>query len=206
MQDQINIITAQNNGLGDQIRTMKADLALKNEQLQQSCLRNGQLAEQQAQLQQDLNKQMAQLEQTYTQLNAMSNQQKYLQDQNKNLTSTLQNVQQQNSQTINNLTQVQKQLEAEKADRIAKATQRVQFLEQKVVEEDDFADKVGVLGKSVGIGGVPANSQVPVVNASQYAAMAMQPSFAQTVSAVPTSYSQAPMMRSQQYTTIPAAQ
>lgn len=62
--------------------------------------------------------------------------------QNQSLAQTLTQLKQENYQVLSNLTDAQIQLEKEKQDRLAKAAQRVNFLEQKVNEEDDLADRV----------------------------------------------------------------
>ena len=86
------------------------------------------------------------------QLQNLDAQQKVLIQTQQSLSQTLAQIKEQNTQTISNLTDVQQQLEMEKQDRLNKASQRVQFLEQKVKTEDELCDHVNTLERSVALG------------------------------------------------------
>lgn len=147
-QDQIAQSQFQQSQLQDQLRQSRAELAVKSEQLSASQMRQQQLLEQSTKLQNEINQKQSQLSSMNEQTKLLNTQLQALNYQNQSLTQTVNQVKQENYQTLNTLTEAQIALEREKQDRLAKAAQRVGFLEQKVLEEDGLVDRVGQLERS----------------------------------------------------------
>jgi len=95
-----------------------------------------------------MNAKQSQINQLNDQTKLLNSQVQALNIQNQSLTQTVSQVKAENYQTLNTLTEAQIQLEREKQERLAKAAQRVNFLEQKVYEEDGLVEKVSGLERS----------------------------------------------------------